>query len=301
MAYKKHLLHVVGLVKRFGGLVAVSDYSLTLEQGELVGLIGPNGAGKTTVFNLLSGVLKSSSGNFFLTSQNITKFSPAQIARVGIARTFQNIRLFEDLSVLDNIKIAFHMHHGKGFIDTIFNTKKFLQAEKKITQKAMEFAELMNLTDLIHEPAKKLPYGDQRKVEIARALATNPKLLLLDEPAAGMNPMETAELMRTIKEIHAKQDMTILIVEHDMRLVMNLCQRLQVLDQGQLLAQGTPEEIQESPEVIKAYLGSPKGKILYSPGKGKKRVEISSLPPEQIVHAGVSHCPEGRGVFPRFQ
>ncbi len=258
MTHKKHLLHVVDLVKRFGGLVAVSDYSLTLEQGELVGLIGPNGAGKTTVFNLLSGVLKSSSGNFFFNSQNITKFSPAQTARVGIARTFQNIRLFEDLSVLDNIKVAFHMHHGKGFLNTIFHTKKFRQTEKEITQKAMEFAELMNLTELIHEPAKKLPYGDQRRVEIARALATNPKLLLLDEPAAGMNPQETAELMRTIKEIHAKQDMTILIVEHDMRLVMNLCQRLQVLNQGQLLAQGTPEEIQNSPEVIKAYLGSPK-------------------------------------------
>ncbi len=258
MTHKKHLLHVVDLVKRFGGLVAVSDYSLTLEQGELVGLIGPNGAGKTTVFNLLSGVLKPSSGNFFLNSQDITKFSPAQTARVGIARTFQNIRLFEDQSVLDNIKVAFHMHHGKGFLNTIFHTKRFRQAEKKITQKAMKFAELMNLTDFIHEPAKKLPYGDQRRVEIARALATNPKLLLLDEPAAGMNPQETAELMRTIKEIHAKQDMTILIVEHDMRLVMNLCQRLQVLNQGQLLAQGTPEEIQNSPEVIKAYLGSPK-------------------------------------------
>lgn len=258
MSHGNHLLHVEGLAKNFGGLTAVSDYSLTLEQGELVGLIGPNGAGKTTVFNLLSGVLESSSGECYFNSQNITHFSPAQTARAGIARTFQNIRLFEDLSVLDNIKVALHMNHGRGFLNTLFHTTKFRQAEKEITSKAMQFAELMDLTDLVHESAGKLPYGDQRRMEIARALATNPKLLLLDEPAAGMNPRETAELMTTIQEIHARQNLTILIIEHDMRLIMNLCQRLQVLNQGHLLAQGTPEEIQNSPEVIKAYLGSPK-------------------------------------------
>jgi branched-chain amino acid transport system ATP-binding protein len=257
---KNHLLEVEGLEKRFGGLLAVSDYTLTLEKGELVGLIGPNGAGKTTVFNLLSGVLKSSSGKIFLNAKNITKLSPAQIARTGIARTFQNIRLFGDLCVLDNIKVAFHMHHGKGFFNTICHTTKFRQTEKEITGKALKLADMMDLTDLVYEPAKNLPYGDQRRMEIARALATGPKLLLLDEPAAGMNPQETADLMTTIRKIHIDYDMTILIVEHDMRLVMNLCQRIQVLNRGRLLAQGTPDEIQNSPEVIKAYLGSPKEK-----------------------------------------
>lgn len=260
MAPKKPLLRVKGLEKRFGGLVAVSDYNLTLEKGELMGLIGPNGAGKTTVFNLLSGVLKPSAGNFFLASDNITDFSPAQIAGIGIARTFQNIRLFGDLCVLDNIKVAFHMRHGLGLLHTICHTAKFRRREKKITQKAMEYAKIMDLEDLVHEPARKLPYGDQRRMEIARALATDPKLLLLDEPAAGMNPQETADLMKTIKKIHSEHDMTILIVEHDMHMVMNLCQRIQVLNHGHELACGTPEEIQNSPEVIKAYLGSPKEK-----------------------------------------
>ncbi|MEN8210364.1 MAG: ABC transporter ATP-binding protein [Thermodesulfobacteriota bacterium] len=259
MPKNKYLLQVEGLEKRFGGLLAVSDYTLNLKKGELVGLIGPNGAGKTTVFNLLSGVLKSSSGNFFLNSKNITKLSPAQIAKIGIARTFQNIRLFEGLCVLDNIKVAFHMHHGRGIFNTIFHTTKFRETEKEITRKAMKFAEMMGLSDLIYEPAKNLPYGDQRRMEIARALATSPKLLLLDEPAAGMNPQETVDLMNTIKKIHNDHDITILIIEHDMRLVMNLCQRIQVLNQGRLLAHGTPGEIQNSPEVINAYLGAPKG------------------------------------------
>lgn len=244
--------------KRFGGIQALSDYSIDIIQGDLMGLIGPNGAGKTTVFNLLSGVLKPSAGDIFFNSENITKFSSAQTARAGIARTFQNIKLFGDLCVLDNIKVAFHMRHGSGFLNTICHTSKFRQTEKNITRKAMEFAEMMDLTDLIYEPAKKLPYGDQRRMEIARALATDPKLLLLDEPAAGMNTHETAELVTTIKNIHGNQDITILIVEHDMRLVMNLCQHIQVLNQGRVLAFGTPEEIQNSPEVIKAYLGSPK-------------------------------------------
>ena len=257
---RNHLLQVEGLERHFSGLVAVSDYNFTLEEGELVGLIGPNGAGKTTVFNLLSGVLTPSSGEIFINSKNITRSSPAQTAKAGITRTFQNIRLFRDLCVLDNIKVAFHMHYGQGFFNTICHSKKFRRAEKEITQKAMELAELMNLTDFIYEPAKKLPYGDQRRMEIARALATDPKLLLLDEPAAGMNPQETAALMSTIKKIHADHNMTILIIEHDMRLMMNLCQRIQVLNHGSLLAQGTPEEIQNSPEVIEAYLGSPKRK-----------------------------------------
>lgn len=252
------LLQVEGLGKRFGGLEAISGYSLTLNKGELVGLIGPNGAGKTTVFNLLSGVLLPTAGTIYFDSKNITKFPPAKIAQAGIARTFQNIRIFGDLSVLDNIKVACHMHHGKGFIPTIFHTAKFRLTENVITRKATEFAEIMKLKDLIHEPAKNLPYGAQRRMEIARALATEPKLLLLDEPAAGMNTQETADLLATIKNIHSDHGMTIFIVEHDMHLMMNLCERLQVLNRGQLLAEGTPKEIQNSPEVIKAYLGTPK-------------------------------------------
>ncbi len=260
MSKKNFLLKVDGLEKRFGGIVAVSDYSLALKENELVGLIGPNGAGKTTVFNMLSGILKPSSGHIFLYSENITKYSSAQSAKAGIARTFQNIRLFGDLSVLDNIKVAFHMHHGQNFLSTICHSKKFQRSEKKIYQEAMTLAEMMDLTDFMYEPARNLPYGDQRRMEIARALATDPKILLLDEPAAGMNPQETENLMATIRKIHSDHDVSILIVEHDMRMVMNLCQRIQVLNQGQLLTQGTPEEIQKSPEVIEAYLGSPKEK-----------------------------------------
>jgi branched-chain amino acid transport system ATP-binding protein len=254
------ILGAQNLGKNFGGIQALSSYSIDIMQGELIGLIGPNGAGKTTVFNLLSGVLKPTSGEIFFNSKNITKFKPAQIARAGIARTFQNIRLFGDLSVLDNIKVAFHMRHGQGLFHTICHSQKFQRTEREITQKAMEYAEMMDLADLVHEPARKLPYGDQRRMEIARALATNPKLLLLDEPAAGMNHQETADLMTTIKRVHADHDMTILIVEHDMHLVMNLCQRIQVLNQGCQIACGSPEEIQNSPEVINAYLGSPKEK-----------------------------------------
>ncbi|MCP4115557.1 MAG: ABC transporter ATP-binding protein [Desulfobacteraceae bacterium] len=252
------LLKVKNVGKKFGGIRALSDCSFDIVQGELMGLIGPNGAGKTTVFNLLSGVLKPSSGEIFFNGKNITDYSPARTARAGIARTFQNIRLFGDLSVLDNIKVAFHMRHGTGFFHTVFHSAKFRRTEKEITRQAMKFAEMMDLSDLMNEPAKKLSYGDQRKMEIARALATNPKLLLLDEPAAGMNPQETTDLMATIKQVVADHGMTVLIVEHDMRLVMNLCHRIQVLNQGRVLARGTPEEIRNSPEVIKAYLGSPK-------------------------------------------
>jgi branched-chain amino acid transport system ATP-binding protein len=258
---KAVILSTHNLGKKFGGIHALSDYSMEILQGELTGLIGPNGAGKTTVFNLLSGVVKPTSGKIFFNLKNITNFSPSKTAKAGIARTFQNIRLFDNLSVLDNIKVALHMRLGKGFFATICNLPNFHRSEKKITQKAMEFAEIMNLKDLINEPATKLSYGDQRRIEIARALATTPGLLLLDEPAAGMNPHETADLMTTIKKIHSNYNMTILIVEHDMRLVMNLCQRILVLNQGTLLAQGTPEEIQKSPEVINIYLGTPKDKI----------------------------------------
>lgn len=260
MPPRKSLLHVNGLGKRFGGIHAVSDYELFLSDNELVGLIGPNGAGKTTVFNMLSGILKPSSGDIFLGGQDITALSPSKTAKAGIARTFQNIRLFRDLSVLDNIKVAFHMHQGKNLFHTICHTVKFKEAEHKIDKEARGFAEIMGLTDFLHEPAGNLPYGDQRRIEIARALAARPKILLLDEPAAGMNNQETRELVKTIKTIHEDYPVSILVVEHDMDMVMNLCQRIQVLNQGRVLAHGTPAQIQQSPEVVKAYLGNPKEK-----------------------------------------
>ncbi|WP_022664279.1 ABC transporter ATP-binding protein [Desulfospira joergensenii] len=260
MPRKDLLLRVEGLEKRFGGIVAVSDYTLSLGENELMGLIGPNGAGKTTVFNMLSGILKPSRGRIFLNGEEITSFSPSQTAKAGIARTFQNIRLFKDLSVLDNIKVAFHMHQGRNLFHTLCHTKKFCRTEEKIDREARGFGQMMGLGDLLDEPAKNLPYGDQRRMEIARALAARPKVLLLDEPAAGMNHQETADLMEIIRKIHSDYSMSILVVEHDMHMVMNLCRRIQVLNQGRLLAQGTPGEIQESPEVIKAYLGAPKEK-----------------------------------------
>lgn len=260
MPQENVLLQVDGLGKRFGGIQAVSDYTLSLGNNELMGLIGPNGAGKTTVFNMLSGILNPSSGRIFLDGKDITSFSPSQTAKAGIARTFQNIRLFKDLSVLDNIKVAFHMHQGRNLLSTLCHTAKFRQSENLIEREARGFAEMMGLTDFLYEPASNLPYGDQRRMEIARALAARPKILLLDEPAAGMNNQETADLMDTIRKIHADRNISILIVEHDMHMVMNLCQRIQVLNQGQVLAHGSPEEIQQSPEVIKAYLGSPKEK-----------------------------------------
>ncbi|MCG8564824.1 MAG: ABC transporter ATP-binding protein [Desulfobacterales bacterium] len=254
------LLQVDGLEKRFGGITAVQDYSLALERNELVGLIGPNGAGKTTVFNMLSGILPPTAGTIRLQGMDITRFAPHQTAKAGIARTFQNIRLFRDLTVLDNIKVAFHMHQGAGLWSTLAHLPGFRNSEARIDKEARNFAEMMQLTPVLDEPAKNLPYGDQRRMEIARAMATGPRVLLLDEPAAGMNPQETQELMETIRTLHREHGISILIVEHDMRMVMNLCQRLQVLNQGRLLAQGTPDQIQRSPEVIAAYLGTSQSK-----------------------------------------
>ena len=254
------LMQVDGLEKRFGGITAVRDYSLDLAQNELLGLIGPNGAGKTTVFNMLSGILPPTAGRIRLLDMDITRFAPHQTAKAGIARTFQNIRLFRDLTVLDNIKVAFHMHRGAGLWSTLAHLPGFRRAEDRMEKEARDFAEMMQLTHVLDQPAKNLPYGDQRRMEIARAMAARPKVLLLDEPAAGMNPQETQSLMETIRTLHREHKISILIVEHDMRLVMNLCQRIQVLNQGQLLAQGSPEQIQNSPEVIEAYLGSSRSK-----------------------------------------
>lgn len=252
------LLAVEGLEKRFGGIRAVCEYDVLVRPGELLGLIGPNGAGKTTVFNLLSGVLKPTSGRILLKGQDITGLRPDQNARLGIARTFQNIRLFQNLSVSDNIKVAFHMRRGKGFWSTLLGLPAQRRAERDMDGRAMEHLSQLGLSGLKNEMAGNLPYGLQRRVEIARALAAGPNLLLLDEPAAGMNPHETEELVEIIRDIHRRLNLAIFLVEHDMSVVMAVSERIQVMDQGRVLAEGPPEVIRNDPRVIAAYLGAPK-------------------------------------------
>ncbi len=258
---KELLLRAKDISIVFGGLRAVSDFSLELYQGELIGLIGPNGAGKTTVFNMLSGVYKPTSGTITFVDKNgtlqvINKKSPAELNRIGIARTFQNIRLFSAMSVLDNIKIALHQNRSVNPFDVEFRTKKFRNDEELMTEKALHLLSLFHMQEKSLELAKNLPYGEQRKLEICRALASNPKLLLLDEPAAGMNGQETQELMQMISFIRKEFNLTVLLIEHDMKLVMGICERLMVLNYGSVIASGTPQEIQSNPAVIKAYLGS---------------------------------------------
>jgi len=249
------LLNVEGLEKRFGGITALTDYSVKIRRGELVGLIGPNGAGKTTVFNLLSGVLKPTVGRIHFNNREITHLRPDQNAALGIARTFQNIRLFKELSVLDNIKVAFHMRLGRGLWKTLFHTSAYRQAEIEMQQRSHEIMELFGLASDKDIPAKNLPYGIQRRVEIARAMATLPKLLLLDEPSAGLNPNETEELVKILQNVHRKNDITIFLVEHDMRLIMAVCQKIQVIDRGRMLTMGAPDDVRQDLRVIEAYLG----------------------------------------------
>lgn len=249
------VLTVNNLSKTFGGLEAVRNVDIVLEKNELVGLIGPNGAGKTTVFNLLTGVYKATEGEIFFEGHNLSGLRPFQITALGVARTFQNIRLFNDLTVLDNVRIAMHWHQSYPLVTALFRLPGFLKRETKITEEAEKILDIFDLLDLKYEMAKNLPYGEQRRLEIARAFAARPKLLLLDEPAAGMNPNETKELMKLIVWLRDHFDMTILLIEHDMSLVMGVCERIIVLDHGEIIAEGTPDKIKKDKKVIAAYLG----------------------------------------------
>lgn len=249
------MLEVKNLSISFGGLKAVDDFSVTIEKGQLYGLIGPNGAGKTTIFNLLTGVYRPDTGSILLDGRNITGKKTIEINQEGIARTFQNIRLFKELSVLDNVKAGLHNHYKYSTIEGIFRLPRFYKVEKQMDERALELLKVFDLDGEAGYKASNLPYGKQRKLEIARALATGPKLLLLDEPAAGMNPNETAELMETIRFVRDNFDMTILLIEHDMKLVSGICERLTVLNFGQVLTHGETAEVLNDKRVITAYLG----------------------------------------------
>jgi len=249
------LLEVRDLGISFGGLRAVDEVNMKIDQGSLVGLIGPNGAGKTTVFNMLTGVYRPTDGAIRLDGENVVGKKPFEINKMGIARTFQNIRLFGKLSVLDNVKLGFHNDVTYALPESLIHFGSYRKKEKLMTEKAMEILKVFDLDGQWNYKASNLPYGKQRKLEIARALATEPKLLLLDEPAAGMNPNETAELMQTIELVRKQFDVTILLIEHDMKLVSGICEYLYVLNFGRLLAEGTPSAVLSNPEVITAYLG----------------------------------------------
>jgi len=248
-------MEIKNLHKSFGGLSAVLNFNFNLENNELVGLIGPNGAGKTTVFNLITGVYKPNQGTIVFADQKLVGLPPYDICKKGIARTFQNIRLFRDLTVLDNVRIAFHKDVPYGLLSAIVRTPGFFRGEKEIEEKALQYLQIFKLDNKKDEISSSLPYGEQRRLEIARALATNPTMLILDEPAAGMNPQETQDLMQLIQWIRKEFKLSILLIEHDMSLVMGVCERIYVLDYGQVIAEGKPEEIRNNKKVIEAYLG----------------------------------------------
>ena len=242
----------------FGGLTAVDEFSITVGRTEISGLIGPNGAGKTTVFNLLTNVYQPTRGTIMLDGKQTAGKTTAQVNRMGIARTFQNIRLFSNMSVLDNVKVGLHNSIKEGFFASITHSLGYVKAEKKANERALELLDFFSMADMANAEAGSLPYGAQRRLEIVRALATNPGIILLDEPAAGMNPSETAELMENIRRIRDTFNIAVMLIEHDMSLVMNICEGICVLDHGKIIAKGTPDEIKSNPAVIEAYLGKKK-------------------------------------------
>ena len=249
------VLELAGVTKNFGGLKAVNNFNMTISDGEIVGLIGPNGAGKTTVFNLITGIYQPTEGKVLFLGEDMAGIPPYRVCQKGIARTFQNIRLFKGNTVLDNVRTVFHPRASYSLIDAVLRTPRFRRIEAEITEKSMELLDALNLQERALDIASSLPYGAQRRLEIARALAGNPRLLILDEPAAGMNPSEVVKMVELIKYVKERFNLTILLIEHQMGMVMNLCERLVVMDFGQIIAQGLPVEIRNNPVVLEAYLG----------------------------------------------